>query len=249
MTLVVAMRATDGVIMASDSQSTEATGAAKTTVDKVFPLTEMSVAGCSGMGQMCTEIKRNCAGLPNRPVHEMGEALVSRFHPVVSQHYSRYIPTVPGLGAGSNAAFILAAGRDPDGTPWIIEIDPHCQYTHYEVKGFHAIGSGAEGAQHAIAVLSHFQVQNNPIDYGLMVMTRVMDSVVATAAYSVGPPIKIWVVDKDGPRQLSEPEIEKQRSSVHNWEAAERDALEQLYAGQATASVTDLAEPPSLSED
>jgi proteasome beta subunit len=56
MTIVIALRCLDGLVMAADSQSTESAGNVRRTVDKIFPLSTRSVWGGSGSGQVIREM-------------------------------------------------------------------------------------------------------------------------------------------------------------------------------------------------
>ncbi len=234
MTLVVALQCTDGAILASDSQSTESTGNVRSAGQKVFPLTEHAVWGASGNGQIIAEIRDRLTDITNSTPVIMGQGIVNKVRPVLDRHYKNFI-NVPNQPPSSPGTSVLACGVWKE-TPWIVEVDAHCQYSQYETKGYHAIGSGAEPAQYAIAVLSHFQTKNNSLEYGKMVVYRVMDTVIQTSAYHVGPPIQMWTVNQSGVHQLIDEELAQLQDAVATWKAVERDTLESVLSGRlATA--------------
>lgn len=233
MTLIIAVSCTDGVIMASDSQATEATGSVRWPVQKVFPLHDQAVIGGSGPRQIIEDIYAACQAsqreLEASP--DIGESLLTLVEPVLRTYYSRYIPVVPGKAQrGSAETIMLATGYTEDGGPWIIEIDAHCMQTHYEERGFHAIGSAAGFAQMANALMAHFDVRNRPVAYGELVAYRAMRAAIDTPAFGVGPPIQMWQVKEGGAHELSAEELEAIADSVGGWEEAEKDALERHMA-------------------
>lgn len=152
MTLIIALRCTDGVIMASDSQSTEEAGNIGYPVPKIFELIPRAVWGGSGSGQIIRELRQQFDSVRDQleASPAIAQSLVSVVKPVLQAHYNNFIPNVPGLAPGSPATGVLAAGYSKDSGAWIVEVDPRCQYTHYDELGFHAIGSAAGFAQLAM---------------------------------------------------------------------------------------------------
>jgi len=246
MTLIVALQCADGVILASDSQSTESTGNVRSAVQKVFPLTDHAVWGASGSGQVIAEIRERLTNIANGAPGTMGQCIVNGIKPILDRHYKNFI-NVPNQPPSSPATSVLACGVWEE-APWIVEVDAHCQYSQYESKGYHAIGSGAEPAQYAIAVLSHFQTKDNSLEYGKMVAYRVMDTVIQTSAYHVGPPIQMWTVNQSGVHQLIDEELAQLQDAVATWKAVERDTLEAVLSGRlaATPSAPQTGDPAQM---
>jgi proteasome beta subunit len=208
MTLVIAMRCSDGLIMASDSQATEATGNVRHPTQKLHALGARAVWGGSGGSQ------------------------------VLQRHYSNHLMPVPGLGVSSPASAVLAAGLDSDGQPYIIEVDPYCTYTRYEDLGFHAIGSAAGFAQLANALMAHFRAPEQPLAQCKLVTYRVMDSAIETSSYGVGGPIQMWVVDANGVAEIGQAEFDQIRNDVGGWKEVERSALQEYFAGAQAEAPT-----------
>src|SRR6266511_2630342 len=249
MTLVVALACTDGVILASDSQATESEGDIKFDMEKVFQLSARSVAGMSGAGQLITEIRAELEGARDmlNATPAMGTSLQSLIGPVLQKHYQPFIQVVPGLPPASPATSFLAAGCADDGTPWIIEVDPHCQYTHYEERGFHAIGSGAGFAQLANALMKHYEIKNRPLDHGRLIAYRVMRAAIDTAATGLGGDIQMWKVTAEECHQFAQEEIREIAMAVGAWEEVERDALDEFMTPADTEGDAEQM-PPVVAE-
>lgn len=230
MTIVIALRAVDGLVMASDSQSTESTGSVRGTTEKLFPLTTRALCGGSGDGQVLTEIRHELESvsdfLCNAP--NIGQALVSRSKGILETHYANYT-RVPGIATTPPIASLLACGYKASGQPWIVEVDYTSHYTFYEGKGFHAIGSAAGFAQLGNALLSHYRVTERPLRWGLVVAHRVIDAAIRTSAQGVGPPIQMWsVTPSEGPTQVGPQEMASLTEAVGGWEEEERAALDRI---------------------
>lgn len=232
------------MILASDSQSTEASGNVKSSVEKIRPLTDFSVWGASGMGQISADLEKQLQGFKEEHPDFMAQSLASKINPVLNRHYSNFIANVPGVPPASPATSVLACGMSLEYGPWIVEVDPHCQYSRYDSKGYHAIGSGAEAAQYAISVLSHFSVKDNPIEYGKVVACRVMDTIIDTAAYYVGHPVRIWTIDQTGRTLLDDTEMQRLREAVEAWKELEKDTLLSVLKGQDAQTRASETPPP-----
>jgi 20S proteasome alpha/beta subunit len=234
MTIVIAACYRDGVMMASDSQSTEETGGIRYDVPKVFQLTDRAMWGGSGSGQIIREVRQVLEA--NRAALEAtdtpGQVLVGLVRPVLALHYQNFMQ-VPALVPASPATSILAAGWTTNNEPWIVEVDPRCQYTHYEDgRGFHAIGSGAGFGQLAHSLLAHFEVAEHGLEYGRMVVFRAIAAAIETSASGVGGPVQLWIADRDGVRKIENGERDELAASVGGWQEAERNTLEELLSVQ-----------------
>lgn len=249
MTLIIALRCTDGVIMASDSQSTEEAGNIGYPVPKIFELIPRAVWGGSGSGQIIRELRQQFDSVRDQleASPAIAQSLVSVVKPVLQAHYNNFIPNVPGLAPGSPATGVLAAGYSKDSGAWIVEVDPRCQYTHYDELGFHAIGSAAGFAQLANALMAHFEPKNRPLSHGMLVAYRVMDAAIETSGFGVGPPIQMWVVDAKGARELAKEELDEVQSNVGGWKELETNALDELLTPSAEAQQDEL--PPEVEGD
>jgi 20S proteasome alpha/beta subunit len=230
-TVVLALRCTDGVVMASDSQITDAGRGLSYPAQKLHPLGDRAAWGGSGaravLGEVQAAFDRSAGAILD--AEDIGRELQERIVPIQRHHYEHYIEHVPGKDAsGGPAAYVLAAGYD-DG-PWIVEVDPHGMVSHHEDIGFHAIGSGAPMAQQAGVLLSHFRMTERSTSYGVLAVVRVLDALAVTSP-SVGGPVDVCVLGPDGARALDEGEVDDARTLVERWEQREQEVLDGLLEG------------------
>lgn len=237
MTLVIALCGTDGVIMASDSQTTEDTGGVRWDIEKLFQMSDHGVMGGSGLHAALADIREAVASQREalnkmESSKDVAQSLVSIIRPILLKHYERFIPDVPGdPGRAVPVTDVLAAGFTKERGPWILEIDRRCLCTNYEEqRGFHAVGSAAGFAQLAIALMAHFAPKERPIEHGRLIAYRTMRVAVDTAAQGVGGEIQMWEVTEEAARRLSADEVAEIETAVGGWEEAERNALDELMA-------------------
>jgi hypothetical protein len=113
--------------------------------------------------------------------------------------------------------------------PFIVDIDPHGLIGRYEEVGFHAVGSGAAMAQQAGALLAHFRMTERDVDYGVVAVVRILDTLRVTSP-SIGGPIDIYRITADTAAALSEEDIDRVRQRVQRWSELESKALDKLFA-------------------
>ena len=71
---------------------------------------------------------------------------------------------------------------------------------------------------------------------GRVVAYRVMDSVIESIE-TVGPPIRMWVLEGKTWRQLSDDEMAAIRANVGLWKAVERESLAEVMGATSTPEV------------
>jgi proteasome beta subunit len=229
-TVVLAMRCADGLVLASDSQITDSARGLSYPAQKLHGLGEHAAWGGSGSRAVLYDLEQLFDAEPDAilEAQDVGRALQERVLPVLKHHYSHFIRDVPGEKPGATpATYVLAAGYAGE-RPFIVDIDPHGLIGHYEETGFHAVGSGAPMAQQAGALLAHFRMTERPVDYGVLAALRVLDALDATSP-SVGGPMDVCRITPDGARHLDPDEVAKLRGQVSRWVELEQRALDQLF--------------------
>ena len=230
MTVVLALRCANGIVLASDSQITDPGRGLTYPAQKLHPLGERAAWGGSGSRAVLYDIEQifNDEAEAVVEAKNIGRALQSRVLPVLKHHYANFIPDVPGQeSAGTPATYVLAAGYAGD-VPFIVDLDPNGLIGHHEETGFQAVGSGAPMAQQAHALLAHFRMTERDIDYGVVAALRVLDALDASSP-SVGGPMDICRITPDGADHLSPEEVEGVRRQVNRWVGLEHQALDQLF--------------------
>jgi proteasome beta subunit len=230
MTVVLALRCADGVVMASDSQITDAARGLSYPAQKLHALGSHAAWGGSGSRAVLYDVEQIFNSEADTVVEakDIGHALQERLLPVFKRHYANFIEDVPAQNsAGTPATYVLAAGYSGD-VPFIVDLDPNGLVGHYEEVGFQAVGSGAAMAQQAHALLGHFRMTERDVEYGVVAALRVLDALDATSP-SVGAPMDICRITPDGARHFTADDVENVRVHVKRWVELENQVLEKLF--------------------
>jgi proteasome beta subunit len=229
-TVVLALRCADGIVVASDSQITDPARGVSYPAQKLHPLGANAAWGGSGSRAVLYDIEQLLNAEPDAVVEaqDVGRALQARVLPIFKHHYENYISDVPETKSGATpATFVLAAGY-ADGKPFIVDIDPHGLIGHHEETGFQSVGSGAPMAQQAYALLASFQTSRRGVDYGVAAALRVLDALDVSSP-SVGGPMAICRITPEGAHHLSPDEVEEVRGQVTRWLDQERRTVDELF--------------------
>jgi 20S proteasome alpha/beta subunit len=233
MTVVLALRCADGLVLAADSQITDADRGLSYPARKLHELGDRAAWGGSGARAVLSELEGMFDAHPGPVVEagDVGHALQAAVVPVLRSHYASFIPDVPGKekGGATPATYVLAAGHTPDGQPFIVDIDPHGLIGRYEEVGFHAVGSGAAMAQQAAALLAQYRMVDRNVEHGVLAAVRVLDALDRTSP-SVGGPMNVCRLTPQKAHHLEEKEVEECRERVRRWVDLEQRALDELFA-------------------
>ncbi|WP_041302683.1 proteasome protein [Mycolicibacterium rhodesiae] len=231
MTVVLALRCADGLVMASDSQITDPVRGVSYPAQKLHALGNNAAWGGSGSRAVLFDLEQIFDAEADAIVEapDVGHALQQRVVPVLEQHYRSFIADVPGGKPGATpSTYVLAAGYS-DGKPFIVDIDPHGLIGHHEETGFQAVGSGSPMAQQAYALLAHFQMTKRSVDYGVVAALRVLDAL-DTSSPSVGGPMDICRITPDAARHFDKEEVTSVRDRVSRWIDLEQRAIDELFS-------------------
>lgn len=233
MTVVLALRCADGIVLGADSQITDGARGLSYPAQKLHPFGDTAAWGGSGSRAVLFDLRELFDGAAAAVLgaENVGHAVQERVVPVLRRHYDQFVETVPGeqQSGGTPATYVLVAGYAGD-TPVIVDIDPHGLIGRYEEVGFHAVGSGSAMAQQAGALLAHFRMTERDVDYGVVAAVRVLDALDVTSP-SIGGPIDVYRITPDGAKALSEKDITRVRKHVQRWTEMERAALDDLFDG------------------
>ncbi|MEX2673127.1 MAG: hypothetical protein WD294_13570 [Phycisphaeraceae bacterium] len=230
MTVVLAIRCADGLVLAADTQITDKDRGMSYPGRKLHPLGKYGAWGGSGARSVLLDYEHhfNDASEAILASDDVGRALQQRALPIMQYHYDHFIENVPGeASAGTPSAYLLAAGYTHDQS-WIVEINPNGMVNHYEDIGFHAIGSGAPMAQQAGALLAHFRMVERAVDYGVVAAVRVLSALSQTSP-SVGGALDVCRITPEGAKHLSEKELETVHKQAAKWRTIEQQALDSLF--------------------
>jgi proteasome beta subunit len=229
-TVVLALRCADGIVLGADSQITDTERGLSYPSQKLHPFGDTAAWGGSGARAVLMELEDAFDGAAAAVLgaDNVGRAVQERVVPLLRHHYDSFIERVPGeaQSAATPATYVLVAGY-AKGAPFILDIDPHGLIGRYEDVGFHAVGSGSAMAQQANALLAHFRMTERDVDHGVLAAVRVLDALRITSP-SVGGPVDVYRLTPDGARALSEEDIERVREQVRRWAALESEVLDRL---------------------
>jgi 20S proteasome alpha/beta subunit len=232
MTVVLALRCADGVVLGSDSQITDSARGLSYPAQKLHPFGDTAAWGGSGSRAVLFDLEQlfNSCAPAVLGSENIGHAVQERVVPILRRHYDQFVEQVPGEqhSGATPATYVLTAGY-ADGVPFIVDIDPHGLIGRYEEVGFHAVGSGAAMAQQAGALLAHFRMTQRDVDYGVVAVVRILDTLRVTSP-SIGGPIDLYRITADRADALSDKEIERVRKQVQRWSDLESKALDELFA-------------------
>jgi 20S proteasome alpha/beta subunit len=232
MTVVLALRCADGIVLGTDSQITDSARGLSYPAQKLHPFGDTAAWGGSGSRAVLFDLEQLFDGCAAAVLgsENIGHAVQERVVPVLRRHYDQFVERVPGeqKSGATPATYVLVAGY-ADGHPFIVDIDPHGLIGRYEEVGFHAVGSGAAMAQQAGALLAHFRMTQRDVDYGVMAVVRILDTLRVTSP-SIGGPIDVCRITADDAAALSEKDIDRVRRRVERWSELESKALDELSA-------------------
>jgi proteasome beta subunit len=231
MTVVLALKCADGLVLAADSQITDSARGLSYPSQKLHPFGVTAAWGGSGARAVLLELEQVFEGSAAAVLssENVGRAVQEKVLPLLRHHYDNFIEHVPGepsLGA-TPATYVLTAGY-AQGVPFIVDIDPHGLIGRYEEVGFHAIGSGSAMAQQAGALLAHFQMPERDVDHGVLAAVRVLDTLRITSP-SIGGPVDVYRLTEEKAVGLSEDDIEEVRQRVRRWNDLEGEVLDRLF--------------------
>jgi 20S proteasome alpha/beta subunit len=232
MTVVLALRCADGVVLGSDSQITDSARGLSYPAQKLHPFGDTAAWGGSGSRAVLFDLEQlfNSCAPAVLGSENIGHAVQERVVPVLRRHYEQFVEQVPGEqhSGATPATYVLTAGY-ADGVPFIVDIDPHGLIGRYEEVGFHAVGSGAAMAQQAGALLAHFRMTERDVDYGVVAVVRILDTLRVTSP-SIGGPIDLYRITAEQADALSDKEVARVRKQVQRWSDLESKALDELFA-------------------
>lgn len=259
MTLIVALACQDAVVLAADTQATEAQGGLNLAAlvrhgtNKIHVLgSSMAWAG-SGTVSVLQDVEAALetwqaanSGRPLPAIKRLRGELVKVVSPTLKEAYSHWVQ-VPGSGNIPPSTSALFVGYS-DGRPWIMEISENGMG---EVKtGFASIGGAFHLAAVAHAMVQHYSGPDLSMINGQLLTLRVLETAVQAAGFGVAEPLHVATVDASGARVLSADEVRALRDQVEAWKESESEVLLSVAGVPPPALVPEQAgdENPSTSE-
>jgi 20S proteasome alpha/beta subunit len=230
MTLVLALRCADGIVLASDGQATcDAAGQpTRAPVRKLFDVGGRVAWGSAGS-----------IGLQQTLLGELGA--LNGHSDDAGQLRRRLASIVTPLQKAAMRDFVPHAAADPPelaclfcwcdaSGPRILSI-PRTGSDHQFHERHAAIGSGDIFAEMTVRSIAHLDAAELSLEQAKMVAYRTVADAIDVAAVFLGPPIQMYVVTVDGTQSVSQDEIDGGLAdAVELWRARQREALGALAA-------------------
>lgn len=227
MTLVLALRFTDGVVLASDGQVTsDAAGQpTRAPVRKLFDIGGRIAWGAAGSTGLLQTLRAEVDALNGsaRDPAQLRTRLAGTVIPLQQRALREF---VPHAGAEPAELACIFCWCDASG-PRILSI-PRTGGDH-QFHGHHAaIGSGDIFAESTVRSIAPANGAELTLEQAKMVAFRAIADAIDVAAVFLGPPIQLYVVTRAGAERVSHEEISSTlAASVAHWKRRERRALDE----------------------
>ncbi|HEU4658565.1 MAG TPA: hypothetical protein VFR97_13640 [Capillimicrobium sp.] len=228
MTLVLAIRCRDGVVLASDGQATTAAAGQPTRqpVRKLFTIGDRiawGAAGSLGLQQtLAAELARREEELlaADDPRDALARAVIP-----IQQRALRDFVALPDVSP-PELACIFCWCDGPAGRPAILSI-PRTGSDHQLHGRYSAVGTGDIFAEYAMASVAHLGTDRLSLEQAKMVAYKAVSDAISVAAVYLGPPIQMAVVTPGGgAREVPREDLDGGLSdSVDAWKARQRESL------------------------
>jgi 20S proteasome alpha/beta subunit len=234
MTLVLAIRCRDGVVLASDSQATsEAAGQpTRQPVRKLFAIGGRIAWGAAGSVGLQQSVQAALAAAEPELARsdDPRAALVDAVIPVQQRALRDHVAH-PGTQPPDLACVFCWC--DAAGGARIFSV-PRTGSDHQLHDAHAAVGTGDIFADFAMASVAHLGTPELSLEQAKMVALKTLADAIDVAAVFLGPPIQMAVVTATGARAVPPAEVEGGLAdSVDAWKARQRETLGPLAAPAA----------------
>lgn len=202
MTLILAIPASDGIILASDGQVT--TGAVRQHGRKILKLNEHCVWGGSGEVALIQRVQEGI-GTANQPLEQLRDHLANAIKQCVTGLLNLDFRT-PFCQGNPEALLSLHPGdfvfAEHRSEARILHITSYG--TPEWIDRPFATGTGAV---FAYALLAKYQGVSLNVQQASLLAFKVVEEAIEVGAYGLGPPIEIWRLSPTGVERLDEARI------------------------------------------
>lgn len=227
MTLVLAIKAADGVVIASDSQATSGSDAVRTRgeAQKLGQLHDRIAFGCSGssgLRQRVVEALRE--GLSAHDCLAPIEVLRPRIRGIVNPIQQEALAEHIDVGGSEPSCLAMLFAGVTDQRPWIYEIAADGKdEEHYDAE---AIGQARHYAIHGMVHHRHLALTQRPLNQVRLVAYRiVLDTILADGTGAVGVPVQIYEARKSGVTVMTKTEFTAMHDALNGLKEQEGDLL------------------------
>lgn len=225
MTLIIAIPAKDGLVLASDSQVT--TGSVRSTEAKIHRLNDYVLWSGSGelaVIQRVTEQLESFARI-SEPLASIRDSLAQMIRAQLEillqlDFRTQFVQSNPEALLQLHPADFLFVEYRGD-APRILHVLTNGT-TEWVSKRPAASGSGE---MFAYALLGKYAGLSLDVERAKLLAYKVIEEAITVGAYGLGPPIDLWTVTSEGARQLREDEIALLEDAARTVREGEIDLL------------------------
>jgi len=255
MTLIVALKCKNGVILASDGQATgfSSGGPIKQKCRKVFELPGkvlIAASGTVGVIQRCREsIAMYSQDISNYGLnHIIEERIGEKVEYVALQDKIKYLVGYINIGEKERHKAFYG---DEKGAPLADIIIVFYDRSQHKFRIWHVAPDGGDelldelgygcsgiGDTFGYAFLKNFYSEDLDVKIGALVAYRVIKEAIEIGAYGLGEPIDIWLMEIGGEgnikiKQFSPEELSALSDTCSMWVEAEREVFRRNIKGES----------------
>lgn len=221
-TVIIALRYSAGVVFASDSQTSDPVHNVRWPTTKARQVGEHPlVMGFSGNTGVSGRARASLEERGLRPTtFQRRERVRNMIEGALKPHYDWIAEQMRPDSAFAHVVgapqMVALAACFAEGQPQVIEFEANGDSDFHDY--FHAIGSGASTAYAVWRTLGGRRLRGLGEDRAVHVALRIMRTAVAVDMMGVSDPYTVFVVDKDGARQLPSADVDSEMQVVQEWE-------------------------------
>jgi len=232
MTVVLALRSSEGLVLATDSQGTaQMPGGIPVRmdtpkIDTVGDSILFAGTGAQGLGQRVKQALENNLTKLNKklPRAKLGQEIHRLVNPIQKAAHDAFVP-IPN--AHEEVWGGIFCGIASDGL-YLMEIDLNGGWQFHDHPPFAATGSGHAFAHLAISSVMHHDVENQSLLTAELLAYRAIENVCLASAFGVGLPVQMAVITSEGIAVRSGDELRERREIVNLWKTREVETLGSL---------------------
>jgi len=238
MTLVIALNCKNGIIMASDGQTTigSSGGPVRVEAEKIFSVNKTTLFGASGtVGniQKSIDIIRNIKDLEgdwnSAVMHNVKQQLFPIYHADLQRHVTFYKTINPDQMLPPPIADVILTKVQENGDRIIWHIVPDCSDELLQDLGYACTGNGDIFAH---TLLKGYQIKDIDVEKGKLLAYNTIKLGIEVGAYGLGEPIYVWTIQKTENKievkKLPDVEMMALKDAWLSWREAQRELFDKI---------------------
>jgi 20S proteasome alpha/beta subunit len=225
MTLVLAIKAADGVVLASDSQATSGADLVRTreAARKLDDLHGRIAFGCSGSSglrqRVVAALREQLSATDCRaPIKELRPRIHKIVNPLQQQAVAEHVALEDTQPPCLEMLFIGVT----DGQSWIYEIAADGKDEEHALA--EAIGGARHYAIHGMVYHRHLELEQRPLNQVRMAAYRILlNTILADGTGAIGVPVQVYEARESGVQLLTDKELKVMHDALNGLKEQERD--------------------------